>query len=395
MADHPKNHNEKQQKIDTRLAQGLTDPMDRHGFINAPTFRGSTVLFPDIKTQRSHAQAYSYGTYTPSTDELCDELNDLEGAAGTVLTPNGLSAITLPLLACLSAGDHALIIDSCYGPTRRFCETIGKRLGIEFDYFPPETGAEIIDWLKPNTKVVFTETPGSNCFKMMDVPLVTKTVKAANPNIVVMMDNTWATPLYFRPLDHGVDITIHALTKYPGGHSDLLLGSVSSNATWAEQMKNTHNALGLCVGSDEVQLVLRGLKTMAMRLRHHQKSGIEIAQWLETLPQVARVMHPALPSDEGYDIWKKDFSGAGGLFSIALKTNDDALGCKFVEALELFGIGYSWGGHESLALIPDFSDRVVSKPQDAGVIVRLQIGLEDVDDIKADIAQAFELAGLA
>lgn len=381
--------------IDTRLSHGLTDPLEQNGFIHPPVYRGSTVLFPDVATMRSRSQKYSYGTITPTTDVLCNELNDLEGAEHTVLTPNGLSAITVPMLSCLSAGDHALVIDSCYAPTRRFCETVLQRMGVEIEYFPPATGANIAQYMKPNTKVVFAEAPSSNCFQMMDVPAVAKAARAANPDVVVMMDNTYATPLYFKPLDHGCDISIHALTKYPSGHSDLLLGACSMNKRTAARVADTNNTLGLCVGPDTVQLVLRGLKTMSLRLRHQEASVNLLATWLDAKPEVARVMHPALPSDPGYEIWKRDFSGSAGLFSIVLNTSDDAKASAFVDALQLFGLGYSWAGHESLAVLPDFSDRTCSAPVDEGTVVRLQIGLENVEDLQADIEQAFSAAGLS
>ncbi|MEO0635925.1 MAG: cystathionine beta-lyase [Pseudomonadota bacterium] len=395
MSKHADNSNGRPRGMDTRLAQGLSDPLDRHGFIHPPVYRGSTVLFPDVAAMRSRKQEYTYGTITPTTNELCNELNDLEGAAHTVLTPNGLSAITVPMLSCLSAGDHALVIDSCYAPTRRFCETILKRMGVEVDYYPPAIGGDITGWMKPNTKVVFAEAPSSNCFQMMDVPAVASAAHVANTDVVVMMDNTYATPLYFKPLDHGCDISIHALTKYPSGHSDLLLGACSMNARTAERVAETNNALGLCVGADEIQLVMRGLKTMGLRLRHQEASANHLANWLDGLNEVIRVMHPALPSDPGHEIWKRDFGGSCGLFSFVLNTEDPQKAAAFVDALQLFGLGYSWAGHESLVVLPDFSDRTCSAPTDGGTVVRLQIGLENVEDLQADIEQALSAAGLS
>ncbi|MEN0088457.1 MAG: PLP-dependent transferase, partial [Pseudomonadota bacterium] len=269
-----------------------------------------------------------------------------------------------------------------------------KRMGVEIDYYPPATGADITDWMKPNTKVVFAEAPSSNCFQMMDVPAVTKAAHDANEDVVVMMDNTYATPLYFRPLDHGCDISIHALTKYPSGHSDLLLGACSMNKRTAARVADTNNTLGLCVGPDTVQLVLRGMKTMGIRLRHQETSVNHLAQWLDSRAEIERVMHPALPSHPGHEIWKRDFKGSAGLFSIVLATKDDVKAAAFVDALQLFGLGYSWAGHESLAVLPDFSDRTCSAPTDHGIVVRLQIGLENVEDLQADIEQAFSAAGL-
>src|SRR5690606_23988101 len=289
--------------IHTRLAHIGNDPRDFFGFVNPPVVHASTVLFPDAATMAARNQKYTYGTRgTPTTDALCSAIDALEGSAGTILVPSGLAAVTIPLLAFLSAGDHVLIVDSVYHPTRNFADTMLKRLGVEVDYYDPLVGADIAALMKPNTKVVFTESPGSNTFEMQDIPAVAHAAKARGA--VVMMDNTWATPLYFRPLEHGVDISIHAATKYPAGHSDVLLGTVSANEACWPKLLETHLTMGCCAAPDDVYQVLRGLRTMGVRLERHQKSALEIARWLETQPGVARVLHPGLESHPGHEIWK-------------------------------------------------------------------------------------------
>jgi cystathionine beta-lyase len=296
----------------------------------------------------------------------------------------------VPLLGFLSAGDHVLIVDSVYGPTRRFADTMLKRLGIEVQYYDPLVGSGIAALMKPNTTVVFTESPGSVTFEIQDIPAIAEAAHAGGA--IVMMDNTWATPVYFRPLDHGVDITIHAATKYPGGHSDVLLGTVSANAACWERLHQAYLTLGVCAGPDDVYQVLRGLRTMGVRLERHQKSALEIARWLEEQPGVARVLHPGLESHPGHAIWKRDFSGSSGIFSIVLAGGGQAEAHAFLDALEIFGLGYSWGGYESLAVPAMIADRAIAKGPYEGPILRLQIGLEDVADLKADISRGLAAA---
>ncbi|MBB5538133.1 cystathionine beta-lyase [Rhizobium giardinii] len=377
----------------TRLAHIGNDPSDYHGFVNPPVVHASTVLFPNAKTMETRAQKYTYGTRgTPTTDALCEAIDELEGSAGTILVPSGLAAVTVPFLAFLAAGDHALIVDSVYFPTRHFCDTMLKRLGVSVDYYDPMIGAGIESLIKPNTKLVHTEAPGSNTFEMQDISAISAV--AHRHGCVVTMDNTWATPLYFKPLDHGVDISIHASTKYPSGHSDILLGTVSANAAHWEQLKEANITLGICASPDDSYQILRGLRTMGVRLDRHQESTLNIARWLEEREDVARVLHPALPSFPGHELWKRDFTGSSGIFSFVLKTESpDRFKAKahaFLDALSLFGLGYSWGGFESLALHVGLSDRKVCKAPSEGSVLRLQIGLEDVADIRKDIE-----AGLA
>ncbi len=378
--------------INTRLSHLGNDPSEYHGFVNPPVVHASTVLFPNAKAMETRAQKYTYGTRgTPTTDALCEAIDALEGSAGTILVPSGLAAVTVPFLAFLSAGDHALIVDSVYTPTRHFCDTMLTRLGVEVEYYDPAIGAGIEQLFKPNTKLVHTEAPGSNTFEMQDIPAIAAI--AHKHGAVVAMDNTWATPVYFRPLDFGVDISIHAATKYPAGHSDILMGTVSANAKHWEQLKEANITLGICGAPDDAYQVLRGLRTMGIRLERHNESALAVAKWLEGREEVAKVLHPALPSFKGHDIWKRDFKGASGIFSFVLKADSaeqyKAKAHAFLDALSIFGLGWSWGGFECLAVHVNLNDRRIAKAPEGGPLIRLQIGLEDVADIKADIERGF------
>jgi cystathionine beta-lyase len=384
--------------INTRLAHGGYNPRDYHGFVNPPVVHASTVLFPDARTMDKRAQKYTYGTRgTPTTDALAEAINELEGSAGTILIPSGLAAVTVPLLAFAKAGDHILVVDSVYHPTRNFCDTMLTRLGVETEYYDPTIGADIAKLMRPNTSIVHTEAPGSNTFEMQDIRAIADAAHARDA--VVMMDNTWATPLYFKALDFGVDVSMHAATKYPSGHSDVLFGTVSANAKHWDQLREANITLGTCASPDDSYQILRGLRTMGIRLERHQQSALELAQWLEGHEDVVKVLHPALPSFEGYDIWKRDFKGASGLFSIVLREPHPAKhktrGYAFLDALRIFGLGYSWGGYESLAVIPNLTDRKVAKAPEGGPVIRLQIGLEDVADLKRDIEAGFAAARAA
>lgn len=381
--------------VNTRLSHIGNSPADYHGFVNPPVVHASTVLFPNAKTMETRGQKYSYGTRgTPTTDALCEAIDALEGSAGTILVPSGLAAVTVPFLAFLSAGDHALIVDSVYFPTRHFCDTMLKRLGVTVEYYDPMIGAGIESLIKPNTRLVHTEAPGSNTFEMQDIRAISTV--AHRHGCVVTMDNTWATPLYFKPLDHGVDISIHAATKYPSGHSDILMGTVSANAKHWEQLHEANIALGICGAPDDSYQILRGLRTMGVRLERHQESTLNIARWLEERDDVARVLHPALPSFPGHDLWKRDFTGSSGIFSFVLKVDSPEQfkpkAHAFLDALSIFGLGWSWGGYESLAVHVGLSDRRICKAPTEGPVIRLQIGLEDVADLRRDIEAGFAAA---
>ncbi|WP_297322001.1 cystathionine beta-lyase [uncultured Bartonella sp.] len=372
--------------INTQLAHNGNNPQDYFGFVNPPVVHASTVLFPDAETLKNEQQRYTYGTHgTPTTDALCHAVDQLEGSVKTVLVPSGLAAITVPLLGALGSGDHALIVDSVYGPTRRFANTILKKCGIEVEYYDPLIGKSIEQLMKPNTKVVFTESPGSNTFEIQDIPAIAQI--AHTYGALVLMDNTWATPVYFKPLKHGVDISIMAATKYPAGHSDILMGFISANERAKNIVERAHMVLGMCVSGDDAYNTLRSMRTLGIRLGHQSKTAFDLARWLETMPQVAKVLHPALTRHVGHDIWQRDFSGASSLFSIVLKGGGEKEAHAFLNALNIFGLGYSWGGYESLAVEVNLEDRTIKRKY-SGPILRLQIGIEDFDDLKADIEQA-------
>lgn len=381
--------------VNTQLSHIGHDPHSYFGFVNPPVVHASTVLFPDAATLASRNQKYIYGTRgTPTSDALCAAIDHLEGSAGTILVPSGLAAVTQPLLAFTKAGDHVLIVDSVYNPTRRLADGMLKKYGVEAEYYDPAIGAGIAKLLRPNTSVVFTESPGSNTLEMQDIPAIAEAAHA-HGDVVVMMDNTWATPLFFKPLDFGVDVSIHAATKYPAGHSDVLLGTVSANARCWPALHDAFITLGAPSGPDDAYQVLRGLRTMGVRLKRHQDSALELAHWLEGDGRVARVMHPALASHPGHDLWKRDFSGSSGLFSIVLNGGGTKQAHAFLDALQIFGLGYSWGGYESLAVHVWLDDRVVAKAPKQGPVIRLQIGLEDVADLKADIELGLAAAAKA
>jgi cystathionine beta-lyase len=373
----------------TTLVTAGRDPFAQHGFVNTPIYRGSTVLYRNTQDFLKRAARYTYGTKgTPTTESLEVAWTKLTGAAGTVLLPSGLAAISLALLSCLRAGDHLLVPDSVYRPTRNFCDTVLKRFGVETTYYDPLLASDIAREFKPNTRAVFTEAPGSLSFEMQDIPAIAEAAHARDA--IVLMDNTWATPLFFSAHAHGVDLAIDAGTKYLSGSSDLLLGLVSANERCWKDLRATFDATAFCAGPEDVFLALRGLRSMRVRLMHQQESGLTIARWLAERPEVARVLHPALESDPGHAIWKRDFTGASSLFSIILKPMPDAAAHAFINALKLFGIGASWGGFESLAIPFDCATfRTATTWNPGGPGIRFHIGLEDVGDLIDDLERGF------
>jgi cystathionine beta-lyase len=375
----------------TRLVHGGCDPFANHGFINPAVHHVSTVLYPTAEDFLARRAQYLYGRRgTPTSEALASALRELEGpdCAGVALLPSGLAAISTALLSVLHAGDHLLVTDSVYLPTRKFCDGVLARYRIETTYYEPMIGSGIAALMKPNTRAVFVEAPGSLSFEIQDVPAIATAAHAKGAT--VLMDNTWASPLYFRAFEKGVDLSIQAATKYIGGHSDLMLGTVSANkATW-EHLSDAVHLLGLCVGPDDIYLGLRGLRTMGVRLAQHHQSALKVARWLEQRPEIARVLHPALASCPGHALWQRDFSGASGLFSVVFKPVPDSAVHAFLDELSLFGIGASWGGFESLAIPFDCASiRTATKWTPAGPTVRLHIGLEDVDDLIADLERGF------
>lgn len=373
----------------TRLVHSGREPARQHGFVNTPIYRGSTVIFPTVAALEANDQAFTYGRLgTPTVRALEEALAELEGGHRTLLTPSGLTAIATSLLAFLAAGDELLIVDSVYRPARRFCDNVLARLGVTITYYDPLVGAGIDKLITKKTKVVFTESPGSQTFEVQDIPAIAKAAHAAGA--VVILDNTWATPLYFKPFVHGADVSIQAATKYIGGHADIMLGAITTGERTAAAVAKTHEDLGLCVGPEDVYLGLRGLRSLGVRLERHQRSGLELARWLAGRPEVAWVIHPALPADPGHALWARDFTGASGLFSIVLKPVPRAKLAAMVDGLSLFGMGYSWGGFESLILPFDPSSyRTATTWQADGPALRLHVGLEDVEDLKADLEAGF------
>jgi cystathionine beta-lyase len=391
MNDRGKNNPPRARRAATKVVTAGRDPASNHGFVNPPVYHASTVLYPSAEDFLAHRARYQYGRRgTPTTEALELALQELEGpqCAGVALVPSGLAAISTAFLSLVQSGDEVLVTDSAYGPTRHFCTQILSRLGVTATYYDPGIGGAISELMKPNTRLVYLEAPGSLSFEMQDVGAIAKAAKAKG--VLVLMDNTWATPLYFRPLDHGVDLVIQAGTKYIGGHSDLMLGTISANAATLAGLKNTVRYTGLHEAPDDTYLGLRGLRTLSIRLDRHYQSGLAVARWLEARPEVLRMLHPALPSHPGHAIWKRDFSGASGLFSMVLKPVPQKAYYAFIDTLELFGIGASWGGYESLAIPFDCAPiRTATRWEPGGPTVRFHIGLEAVEDLIADLERGF------
>ena len=371
----------------------------QHGFVNPPLLRGSTVLYPTVVERKRIAgmrgqRVMSYGTAGSATHwALEDVIAEIEGGTHCTIVSTGLAAVTTPLLAFLKAGDHMLMPDSVYGPARAFAEGMLTRFGVETTFYNPVIdGPGLAKLMRPNTAVVYTESPGSHTFEVQDVPALARVAHAAEApgKIKVMMDNTWGIH-HFQPFKHGVDVSIQAATKYPAGHSDILIGSitVNSEADWQTLIAGSRS-LGQYASPDDCWLTLRGLRTMGVRLAQQEQSAIEVAQWLQTRSEVARVLHPALPGAPGHEIWKRDFTGACGLFSIVLKPAPQKAVDALLNAVRLFGMGYSWGGFESL-IIPFDCDgyRTATSWAPGGPALRLHIGLENVGDLKADLERGF------
>ncbi len=364
------------------------------GIVNPPVWRASTILYPNVAEMRAaqkpdtHHQLYYGRRGTPTQWALAEALNDLEpGAEGTFLYPSGVTAVNAALLSVLKPGDDLLVVDSCYEPTRAFARGFLKRFGVTTRFYDPLVGAGIADLIQDNTAAILLESPGSLTFEVQDVPAIVAAAKARG--VATVLDNTWATPLLFPAIAKGVDLTVLACTKYVVGHSDAMLGSVTAGPGRFAALRDISHELGLFASPDDCWLGSRGLRTLAVRLRQHEAAALEIARWLQGRTEVARVLHPALPDDPGHALWKRDFKGAAGLFAFALKDGDEASRAAFIDALRHFGIGYSWGGYESLVIPADAARvRTATTPDFGGPLVRLQIGLEDPADLIADLDQA-------
>ena len=369
----------------THLGEG------KEGIVNPPVWRASTILYDDVAALRAGVRTNEDGRLfygrrgTPTQWSLADALTGMEPeAAGTMLYPSGVSATAMALLSVLNPGDELLMVDSAYDPTRGFCEGFLKRFGVSTRYYDPLAGSGIAALLGEHTRAIFLESPGSLTFEVQDVPAIVAVAKAHN--LVTLIDNTWATPLLFPALSFGVDLSILACTKYIVGHSDVMAGSVTANAAHFAALRKTSQQLGQVMSPDDAWLAARGLRTLDVRMERHQASALKIAYWLAEQPEVARVLHPALPGCPGHELWKRDFKGSSGLFSFVLSGGDEASRAALIDGLAHFGIGYSWGGYESLALPVDPQKyRSATKWRAEGPLVRLQIGLEDADDLIGDL----------
>jgi len=369
------------------------DPRRYLGAVNTPVFRASTILLPTVadleRATRGEYPGVSYGLHgLPTVTDLQQALASLEGGHAALAVPSGLTATTLPLLALLAPGDHLLVTDAVYGPTRRFCDNHLRRLGIDVGYYDPLAGAAIADAFRPNTKLVFAESPGSLTFDVQDIPAIAAVAHARGARVV--LDNTWATPLGFRAFDHGVDVSVHAATKYIGGHSDVLLGAIVASAETFPALHRLWTDMGVTASPDDCFLGLRGLRTLGVRLQRHAASARDVATWLAQRPEVREVLYPALPGNRGHALWKRDFRGASGLFGVVLQPVDAVRIAKMLDGMRLFGLGWSWGGFESL-LIPTWPERArtVTTWNPGGPALRVHIGLEDPQDLIDDLDAGF------
>ena len=376
-------------------------PERQAGAVNPPVYHASTILSPTLATLRERdrirrGDAVTYGVHgTPGTFAFEEAVATLEGGWRTRLCETGLTAATAPMLCYLGAGDHLLMTDSVYGPTRGFCDGMLRRMGVETTYYDPLIGPEIRDLIRPNTRMVFVESPGSGTFEVQDVPMIAEIADKAG--CWTVMDNTWASPLLFKPFEHGVDVSIQAVTKYIAGHSDLVLGAVTTTQTAYPKLQKGWQDLGLSAGPDDVYLAMRGLRSLPARMARHQESGLIVADWLAAQPEVLDVMHPALPSDPGHALWKRDFLGASSLFGFILSPafSSERQLAALLDDLELHGMGYSWGGFESLLIPVDPAPSRAAGPwprpgRPAGQVMRIHVGLEDPHDLIEDLKAGFE-----
>ena len=385
----------KPRRQSTRLVHAGNHPERHHGVMNTPTYRTSTVLFPTVASMKEGSKkrfdTFYYGRYgTPTTMALEEAVADLEGGYRSVSVSSGLSAIVSSLLSFLKCGDHLLMVDAAYDPTRNLCKGFLAKYGIETTFYDPLIGKEIENLISDSTKVIFTESPCSQTFEIQDIPAIAQV--AHQHNIKVIMDNTWSAGYFFKPFDHGVDISIQAATKYISGHADVMIGMVTTKTSqdW-EIVKRTSSYLGYCVGGDDAYLTSRGIRTLEVRLERHQENAIRLAKWFQKRPEVKAVLHPAFEDCPGHEIWKRDFSGASGLFGVVLNQFEDERISHMIDGMELFGIGFSWGAFESL-MIPTYPSEIRSigdwNPDQK--YIRIHAGQEDPDDLIADLENGFE-----
>ena len=367
------------------------DPDRHHGIVNPPVYHASTILFPSLAAYDAPRtrDGYYYGRYgTPTTRALAEAVAGIEGGDFSLVVSSGKTAITTVLMALTSAGDHILVTDSAYQPTRTFADGVLQRFGVETTYYDPRIGAGIAELIRPNTRLVFTESPGSLTFEVQDIPAIVGAAHAKGVHVVT--DNTWAAGLYFKPFAHGVDVSIQAATKYIVGHSDVMMGTITATEALRAPIQDAYNELAGAPGPDDCYLALRGLRTMATRLARHQASALEIARWLATRPEVEAVLHPALESHPDHALWRRDFTGSSGLFAFRLPQVSRPALAAMLDHLELFGMGYSWGGYESL-LIPTTPGKIRSAVpwRHDGQMLRIHVGLEHTDDLISDLQAGF------
>ena len=380
-------------KTDSLIVHAGRDGHAQHGVVNPPVYHVSTVTFPTVAAleaaSRNPFDGVYYGRYgTPTTFALEEAVAALEGGWRSVATSSGLAAIVGTLVALLQSGDHLLMVDTTYAPSRRFCDTALAHLGIETTYYDPGIGAGIAALMRPTTRVVFVVAPGSLTFEMQDVPAIAAAAHAGGA--VVVMDNTWASPLFFKPFEHGVDVSVQAATKYIVGHSDAMLGTITATEALWKRIKQSVVLFGYSAGSAECHLGLRGLRTLSVRLARHQQAGLTVARWLAARPEVERVLHPALPDDPGHQLWRRDFTGASGLFGVILKPATKAAVAAMLDGYHHFAMGYSWGGFESLVIPTEgHVPRTATQWAPSGPTLRYHIGLEDMDDLIADLEAGF------
>jgi len=369
------------------------DPKQHLGAVNTPVYRASTMLFDCVAdleaAERGNYPGISYALHgLPTVTDLQNAVATLEGGHAALAVPSGLAAITLALLAVMKSGDHVLVTDSVYGPSRRFCDNQLSRFGITVSYYDPLIGGGIEREIRPNTRVVYVESPGSLSFEVQDLPAIAAAAHARG--VLVMIDNTWATPLGFAAFAHGADISLHAGTKYLGGHSDVLNGVIVCSEATYPRLHRLWTDMGVSASSDDCFLALRGLRTLAVRLERHTKSALAIAQWLRQRPEVAEVIYPALPGSRGHELWKRDFTGACGLFGVVLHPVAKARVDAMLDGMRLFRMGWSWGGFESLIIPTDPQRaRTATRWETPGPNLRLHVGLEDPQDLIADIEDGF------
>lgn len=378
-------------KMSTQLSMLGRNPDEQSGFVNAPVYRGSTVVYKSCEDIRNKRARFSYGTAgTPTIENLENAWSVLSDAAGTVISPSGLGALALALFSVTRTGDHILVTDSVYRPTRNFCNTLLAKYGVSVTYYNPLIGADIEELVQENTRVILLECPGSQSFEVQDIGTIVAVAK--KHGISTIIDNTWATPLFFRAHEHGIDLSVEAGTKYLSGHSDLLMGLVSANASHWPALREAYDAMAMLPGAEDCFLALRGLRTMHLRVKEAETRGLEMAHWLKSQPEVSRVLHPAFEECPGHENWKKYFTGSTGLFSVVLRDrfNQDNID-DMLDNMSIFGMGFSWGGFESLIIPFNCAEyRTATQWSPEGMTLRLQIGLEDMDDLKQDLKEGLK-----